>query len=146
MSSPFTRPMTDDEAVAYDSGLVDGRVEERNRLAKSNLTYERGFADGEDTGREAAKQAVVALFPQVYGSYEQGLTDALAAIDGLEAAKPTTDPFAPERKRILDALLIALGVYGGFYPAAGEALLSVIQVVDPTVHAEIKAKMGAKNV
>lgn len=112
----------------------------------SNPTYERGFADGEDTGREAAKQAITALFPQVYGSYEQGLTDALAAIDALEPAEPTTDPFAPERKRILNSLLIALGVYGGYYPAAGEALLSVIQTVDPEVHAEIKAKIEAKNV
>lgn len=34
MSSPFTRPMTDDEAVAYDSGLVDGRLEERDRIIK----------------------------------------------------------------------------------------------------------------
>lgn len=146
MSSPDTRPMTDDEAIAYDSGLVDGRLQERKRLASSNLTYERGYADGEDTGREVAKQAINGLFPQTYGSYEQGLTDALAAIDNLAPAEPATDPFAPERKRILDALLIALGVYGGYYPAAGEALLSVIQVVDPNVHADIKAKMGAKNV
>lgn len=110
----------------------------------TNLTYERGYADGEDTGRENAKEAIKALYPQTYGSYEQGLTDALAAIDGLQAAEPVADPFAKERKRILDALLIALGVYGGYYPAVTEALVGVIEVVDADVYADIKAKLEAK--
>lgn len=67
----------------------------------TELTYERGFADGEDTGRENAKQAIEKLFPQTYGSYEQGLTDALTAIDDLHAAEPKTDPVAAERERII---------------------------------------------
>jgi hypothetical protein len=140
--------MTDDEAVAYDSGVVDGRVAERERLKVAGyLTYERGYADGEDTGRENAKQAINALFPQIYGSYEQGLTDALAAIDGLQAAEPVADPFAKERKRILDALLIAIGVYGGYYPVVTDALMGVIELVDVATYNEIKTKLdGKKNV
>ena len=34
MSSPDTRTFTEDEAIAYDSGLVDGRVAERTRIIK----------------------------------------------------------------------------------------------------------------
>jgi hypothetical protein len=32
MSSPNTRNFTEDEEIAYDSGLVDGRVAERERI------------------------------------------------------------------------------------------------------------------
>jgi hypothetical protein len=132
--------MTEDEEIAYDSGLIDGRVAERARVAElEKPAYERGYADGEDTGREAAKEAIKALYPQTYGSYEQGLTDALAAIDGLAAAKPNGDPVANERYRILRALEITIGVYGGYYPVVVDALLSAIEVIDKDRHAELKA-------
>jgi hypothetical protein len=140
--------MTEEEEIAYDSGLVDGRLEERSRAAESDKpAYERGYADGEDTGREAAKEAINRLYPQTYGSYEQGLTDALAAIDGLTAAEPGEDPVAKERDRILRALEITMGVYGGYYPVVTDALLSAIETIDKTRHAELKALIEkAKNV
>lgn len=32
MSSPDTRPRTEDEELMYDSGLIDGRAEENTRI------------------------------------------------------------------------------------------------------------------
>jgi hypothetical protein len=34
MASPNTRTFTEDEEIAYDSGLVDGRIAERERIIK----------------------------------------------------------------------------------------------------------------
>lgn len=34
MSSPHTRLMSEDEEMAYDSGLIDGRDKERERIIK----------------------------------------------------------------------------------------------------------------
>jgi hypothetical protein len=34
MSSPYTRVYNDNEELAYDSGLIDGRDQERERIIK----------------------------------------------------------------------------------------------------------------
>lgn len=35
MASPYTLLMTEDQEVAYDAGVVDGRVAERERIIKN---------------------------------------------------------------------------------------------------------------
>lgn len=54
------------------------------------------------------------------------------------------DGVLAERKRIMNAMTLSFGLYGGFYPEIGKAILSLIKEIDPTEYEAILEKLGDK--
>ena len=60
MPNPNDRPMTDDELIAYDSGLVDGRIEERQKMLEL-LRHLRKQAQEKNLSQTAKINAIIAI-------------------------------------------------------------------------------------
>jgi len=60
MPNPNDRPMTDDELIAYDSGLVDGRIEERQKMLDL-LRHLRKQAQEKNLSQTANINAIIAI-------------------------------------------------------------------------------------
>jgi len=61
--NPNDRPMTEAEEVAYDAGLVDGRIEERQRIFKL-LTLLRGLAENHSLTNAEKMKAIFTLLKE----------------------------------------------------------------------------------
>ncbi len=60
MPSPNDRPMTEEEEVAYDAGLVDGRIEERQKMLDL-LRHLRKQAQEKNLSQTANINAIIAI-------------------------------------------------------------------------------------
>jgi hypothetical protein len=58
--SPNDRPMTEEEEVAYDAGLVDGRIEERQKMLDL-LRHLRKQAQEKNLSQTANINAIIAI-------------------------------------------------------------------------------------
>jgi hypothetical protein len=63
MSSPNDRLATEAEEAAYDAGLVDGRIEERQRIFKL-LTLLRGLAENHSLTNAEKMKAIWTLLKE----------------------------------------------------------------------------------
>jgi hypothetical protein len=60
MPSPNDRLMTDEELIAYDAGLVDGRIEERQKMLDL-LRHLRKQAQDKNLSQTANINAIIAI-------------------------------------------------------------------------------------
>lgn len=60
MPNPNDRPMTDEELIAYDAGLVDGRIEERQKMLEL-LRHLRKQAQEKNLSQTANINAIIAI-------------------------------------------------------------------------------------
>ena len=60
MPNPHDRPMTEAEEVAYDAGLVDGRIEERQKMLDL-LTHLRKQAQDKNLSQTANINAIISI-------------------------------------------------------------------------------------
>jgi hypothetical protein len=60
MPNPNDRPMTDEELIAYDAGLVDGRIEERQKMLEL-LRHLRKQAQDKNLSQTANINAIIAI-------------------------------------------------------------------------------------
>jgi hypothetical protein len=60
MPNPNDRPMTEAEEVAYDAGLVDGRIEERQKMLDL-LTHLRKQAQEKNLSQTANINAIISI-------------------------------------------------------------------------------------
>lgn len=60
MPSPNDRLMTDTELIAYDAGLVDGRIEERLKMVEL-LQHLRKQAQDKNLSQTANINAIIAI-------------------------------------------------------------------------------------
>ena len=60
MPNPNDRPMTDTELIAYDAGLVDGRIEERQKMLDL-LRHLRKQAQDKNLSQTANINAIIAI-------------------------------------------------------------------------------------
>ena len=60
MPNPNDRLMTDDELIAYDSGKVDGRIEERQKMLDL-LRHLRKQAQDKNLSQTANINAIIAI-------------------------------------------------------------------------------------
>ena len=60
MPSPNDRLMTDTELIAYDAGLVDGRIEERQKMLDL-LRHLRKQAQEQNLSQTANINAIIAI-------------------------------------------------------------------------------------
>jgi len=58
--NPHDRPMTEAEEVAYDAGLVDGRIEERQKMLDL-LTHLRKQAQDKNLSQTANINAIISI-------------------------------------------------------------------------------------
>ena len=60
MPNPNDRPMNEAEEVAYDAGLVDGRIEERQKMLDL-LTHLRKQAQDKNLSQTANINAIISI-------------------------------------------------------------------------------------
>ena len=60
MPNPNDRLMTDEELIAYDAGLVDGRIEERQKMLEL-LRHLRKQAQDKNLSQTANINAIIAI-------------------------------------------------------------------------------------
>ena len=60
MPNPNDRPMNEAEEIAYDAGLVDGRIEERQKMLDL-LTHLRKQAQDKNLSQTANINAIISI-------------------------------------------------------------------------------------